>query len=74
MADPDRISYTYGFKIPGSEDYSSVNASISYTSDVQADETPEVAIKRIKKFVKTQCAKELARAEENKGQKRKGRW
>lgn len=47
----DRVSFSYGFKKPGEEQYSSVNLAMSYSTDVLAGETAEEAMKRCQKFV-----------------------
>lgn len=62
MSEPDRINFTMGFKI-GGKNYSSANASVSYTSDVRPDETPEKAYARIRAFVDKQCEKEVKNVE-----------
>lgn len=47
----DRVSYSYGFKSPGVEQYSSINVNVSYSTDVREGETPEQALARAKAFV-----------------------
>ena len=54
----DRVSYSYGFKVPGAEQYSSVNVNVSYSSDVRDDETPEKAMERVRAFIHAEVSRE----------------
>ena len=44
----DRISATFGMKFPGPVEYSSINFSVSYTSDVKDGESLAKAWTRVK--------------------------
>lgn len=60
MSEQDRVSYSYGFKVPGPEQYSSVNVSVSLSTDVKAGESPDQAMERAKAFVHTHADNEMA--------------
>jgi hypothetical protein len=66
MSEPDRINFTMGFKLGGPE-YSSANASVSFSSDVRPDETPDQAFARVRAFVEKKCEKEVANVESGFG-------
>lgn len=55
----DRISYSYGLKVPGPEEYSSVHVSVSYASDVADGESAEEALQRARDVVHAQCERDL---------------
>lgn len=59
MSEQDRVSYSYGFKVPGPEQYSSVNVSVSLSTDVKAGETPDQAMERAKTFVHMHADNEM---------------
>lgn len=59
MSEHDRISYSYGFKVPGAEQYSSVNVTVSLSTDVKAGETPDQAMERAKAFVHAHSDEEM---------------
>lgn len=48
---PDRLNVSFGMKLPGPIEYSSVTFNVSYTSDVKAGETLEEAWDRVKQVV-----------------------
>lgn len=56
---PDRISYSYGVKLPGAEDYSSITVNASLSTDVQEDESADDALQRARLFVQTQIEKDF---------------
>ena len=60
----DRVSYSYGFKVPGAEQYSSVNVNVSYSTDVRDGETPEKAMERARAFVHAEAGRETPPAAE----------
>jgi len=53
MAEPDRINVSLGMKLPGPVDFSSVNFSVSYSSDLKEGESQVKAFKRVRSFVET---------------------
>lgn len=55
----DRVSYSYGFKVPGQTQYSSTNVNISYSTDLRPDEAPEQALERARRFVLAEADREL---------------
>lgn len=57
---PDRITYSQGFKVPGPDKYSSINAGVSYATDVRDGETIEQAMQRARAFVLDQVEQDLA--------------
>lgn len=59
QSQPDRISYSYGLKLPGAEEFSSINVNLSISSDVRQGETADQAMARARDFVHTQCEKDL---------------
>lgn len=56
---PDRVSYSYGFKVPGKTQYSSTNVNISFSTDLRPNETPEQALERARGFVLVEADREL---------------
>jgi hypothetical protein len=48
---PDRVSFSYGQKVPGEERFSSVDLHLSDSTDIRAGETAEQAMARAKRFV-----------------------
>lgn len=58
MSESDRISYAFGMKI-NCGNYESADFHISFSSDVQSEETPHEAFKRIQKFVETAAEEKL---------------
>ena len=51
MPEPDRVNITFGMKMPGPVEYSSVNFSVSLSSDVKGGETLNEAWERVSKEV-----------------------
>jgi len=56
---PDRISFSYGVKLPGPVKWSSVDCHMSMSTDVLGDETPQKAIARARKIVMAQMEREI---------------
>jgi len=54
----DRVNYSFGMKLPWTEQFSSVDFHISYSSDVKEGESPEEAFERVKGFVEEETEKE----------------
>jgi hypothetical protein len=54
----DRVSYSFGFKHPGPEQYSSENVTVSYSTDIRVDETPEGAMERARAFVMSEVGRQ----------------
>lgn len=52
----DRVSFSMGRKI-GDNNYGSRDVHVSYSTDVEDDESPEEALARAQKFVRTQLKK-----------------
>ena len=57
MSTPDRISYSLGGKV-NTGNYENVDYHVGMSSDVRDGETPEKALRRIKKFIEEQADKE----------------
>lgn len=58
MAEPDRVSYAYGMKMPGPVPYSSLDFHLALTTDVREGETPKQAMERARKFVQGEADRE----------------
>lgn len=58
MSEADRVSYTLGMKL-NAGNYSSINFSVSLTSDCADGETPDQALKRVKRFVEKESEKKF---------------
>jgi len=54
----DRVSFTYGIKVPGPVQFSSITISASFSTDLVEEETPEDAIKRARDFVMREVEKD----------------
>lgn len=57
---PDRVSFSYGNKVPGSERFSSIDLHLSYSTDILAGETAAEAMARARRFVLNQFNERLA--------------
>lgn len=55
----DRVNYTFGMKIPGKVEYSSLNFSASLSSDVLPGESVEDAFDRVRKLVMVEVDKDF---------------
>jgi len=55
----DRVNFTFGMKVPGVEQYSSISFSSSLTSDRKPDETVEQAFERVREIVLAQVDKDF---------------
>jgi len=64
----DRVSYTFGMKMPGPEKYSMIDFSVSFSSDVKSDETPVATYERVRKFVHDRSDEEYERIEKIRGE------
>lgn len=58
MPENDRVNYSFGHKV-NLGNYESADFHISYSSDVKADETPEKALNRVRKFVEAKAEEKL---------------
>ena len=54
MEQPDRVSVSFGMKVPGAQEYSSINFNVSYSSDRKKGEKLEDHWKRVASEVDTQ--------------------
>ncbi len=57
---PDRVSFSYGNKVPGAERFSSIDLHLSYSTDILAGETAAEAMARARRFVLEQFNERLA--------------
>lgn len=61
---PDRVSFSYGTKVPGEERYSSVDLHMSYSTDIMDGETADEAMARARRFVLDQLNEKAARSQQ----------
>ena len=54
----ERVSYSYGMKLPGPVPYSSIDFHLSFSTDLREGETPKQAMERARKFIQVECERE----------------
>lgn len=69
---PDRVSFSYGVKLPGPVKWASVNTNISMSTDVLDGESPAKAIARARKIVMAQIEKEIDEIDESRSEESDG--
>lgn len=67
MDNRDRVSYSFGMKLPGKEPYPSIDFHVSLSSDAYEGESPEDAFERVQKSVLEKAKSEYARVNKMRG-------